>query len=142
MDPLSITAGIVGLLTSILHGSKRMSEFIDGLRGAPKDIATLSADLKAFYEILGVLVGMQDEISRNHSMCDWLRTPLENCLDVLEEFTVTLHTYTELRRDGTRKVRAWKGIVWTFREKEVQLFRDTILMYKNSSSVAIGAMTL
>jgi hypothetical protein len=71
-----------------------------------------------------------------------LRTPLENCLDVLEEFTVTLHTYTEIRRDGTRKVRTWKGIVWAFQEKEVQLFRDTILTYKHSLSIAIGAMTL
>jgi hypothetical protein len=63
MDPLSITAGVVGLLTAIIHGSKRMSEFIDGLRGVPEDIATLSTDLKAFYEVLGVLMGMQDDIS-------------------------------------------------------------------------------
>lgn len=142
MDPLSVTAGVVGLLTSILHGSKRMSEFIDRLRGAPKDIATLSTDLKAFYEVLGLLMGMQAELVRNDSLCDWLRTPLENCLDVFEEFTVTLHTYTQATRGGTVKVRTWRGIKWAFKEKEIQLFRDTILTYKHSLSIAIGAMTL
>jgi hypothetical protein len=96
-----------------------MSKLIDGVRGAPKDIATLSADLKAFYEVLGVLTAMQDEFSRNQALCSWLQTPLENCLDVFEEFIVTLHMYTHLTRDGTRKVRTWKGIVWAFKEKEV-----------------------
>jgi hypothetical protein len=142
MDPLSVTAGVVGLLTSVLHGLKRMSDFIDGLRGAPKDIATLSANLKAFYEVLGLLMGMQDELVRNDSLCDWLRTPLENCLGVFEEFTVMLHTYTHVMRDGTIKVRTWKGIKWAFKEKEIQLFRDTILTYKHSLSVALGAITL
>ncbi len=66
----------------------------------------------------------------------------ENCLDVVEKFTVTLHTHTETRRDGRREVREWKGIAWAFKEQEVQLFKDTISTNKHSSSVAILAMTL
>ena len=66
----------------------------------------------------------------------------ENCLDVFQKFTVTLHTHTEIRRDGTREAREWKGIAWAFKEQEVQLFRDTISTNKHSSSVAIGAMTM
>jgi hypothetical protein len=142
MDPLSATAAVVGLVGAILHGSKRLFEFIDGLRGAPKDIATLSTDLKAFYEVLGVLKGMQDELTRNNSLCDWLHTPLENCLDIFDEFTVTLHTYTQTTRDGSRKIRRWKNIAWAFREKETQLFKNTIVTYKASLSIAVGALTL
>jgi hypothetical protein len=142
MEPLSVTAAVVGLVGSILHGSKRLFVFIDGLQGAPKDIATLSTDLKAFYEVLGVLMGMQDELTRNNSLCDWLQTPLENCLGVFEEFTFTLHTYTQTTGDGSRKIRRWKNIAWAFREKETQLFKDTIVTYKASLSIAVGALTL
>jgi hypothetical protein len=142
MDPLSVTAAVVGLVEAILHGSKRLFEFIDALQEAPKDIATLSTDLKAFYEILGVLKGMQDELTRNNSLCDWLQTPLENCLDVFDEFTVTLHTYTQTIKDGSRKIRRLKNITWAFREKETQLFKDTIVTYKASLSIAVGALTL
>lgn len=68
MDPVSVTAGMVGLLTSILHRSKERSEFIGGLRGAPKDIATLSTDLKAFYEVLGVLMGIRQVFPKSATM--------------------------------------------------------------------------
>jgi hypothetical protein len=66
-DPLSSAAGVVGILGFALHGSKRLLEFIDGLRGAPKDITTLSTDLKALYEVLAALAGLWDELARNVS---------------------------------------------------------------------------
>jgi hypothetical protein len=87
----------------ILHDSRRMSDFIDRLRGAPEDIANPSTDPKAFYEVLGLLTSMQDGLSRK--ICDWLHTLLENCPDVFDEFAVTLRTHTEVRIDGTREVR-------------------------------------
>jgi hypothetical protein len=67
MYPLSVTA-MVGLLTSILHRSKRRSEFINGFRGAPKDIATLSTDPKAFCEVLGVLMGRRQVFPKSVTM--------------------------------------------------------------------------
>lgn len=53
-----------------------MSISIEGLRGAPKDIPTLSKDLRAFYDVLGVLTSTQDEFTWNNALCDWLGTPL------------------------------------------------------------------
>ncbi|PMD28685.1 hypothetical protein NA56DRAFT_696466 [Hyaloscypha hepaticicola] len=88
MDSFSVAAGVDGLLTSILHGSKRMSHFIDGLRGSPKDIETF----------------LRHKLSRNNALCDWLDTHLENRLNVFEEFKVTLNTHTEVRREGTREI--------------------------------------
>jgi hypothetical protein len=55
---------------------------------------------------------------------------------------VTLHTYTQTTREGTVKVRLWKNIAWAFKDKEIQLFRDTIVTYKASLGIAIGAITL
>ncbi|KAF4503553.1 White collar 1 [Fusarium agapanthi] len=50
-DPLSVTASVIGIVCALLHGSKRLYEFIDSLQNAPKDIAALSTDLRALYEI-------------------------------------------------------------------------------------------
>ena len=141
-DPLSITAGAVGILGFALHSSRRLLDLINGLQGAPKDIAALSTDLKALYEVLAVLMGMQDELARNASLCNCLQPPLENCLDVFEEFTTALNTYTLTTREGTRKIRSWKNVAWVLKEKEIQLFRDTIVTYKASLSLAVSAMTL
>jgi hypothetical protein len=141
-DPLSITAGVAGLLGFALHGSKRMLEFIDGIRNAPKDIAAISVDLRALYQEIAALAAMQEGFCRNPTMADYLREPLENCVDVFTEFTMTLNQYVVTTRDGSTKVRTWKHITWAFKEKEIQLFRNTLLAYKSSLSIAIGAMTL
>ena len=141
-DPLSIAAGVTGLLGFALHGSRRMVEFIESIRDAPKDIAAISADLKALYEVLASLAGMQDQFDRNPTMSSYLRVPLENCVDIFTDFTTTLNQYVATTRDGTVKVRTWKNIVWAFKEKEINLFRDTVLAYKASLSLAVGTMTL
>lgn len=141
-DPLSVTAGVVGVLGFALHGAKRLYEFIDSLRSAPKDIATLSADLRALYEVLAVLAGMQDTLAANSSLCQCLQAPLDNCVDVFEEFTVTLHKSTTATRDGGTRVRTWKNLEWAFKDKEIQLFRDTLITYKASLDLAVGALTL
>lgn len=141
-DPLSLTASIVGILSAALHGSRRPFEFIDSLQSAPKDIAALSTDLKALYSTLADLSGMQQKLDDNNLLCDSLKAPLENCLDIFDEFMMTLQTYTQTSRDGTRRVRTWKKITWAFKDKEIQLFRDTILTYKASLNLAAHAATL
>ncbi|RSL89571.1 hypothetical protein CEP51_001115 [Fusarium floridanum] len=141
-DPLSAGASVVGIVGAALHGAKRLYEFIDSLRNAPKDIAALSTDLQALYQVLGRLAGMQDKLSNNPALCDCLTTPLENCLDIFEEFTTLLNSFTQTTRDGTVKVRTWKNIAWAFKDKEIQLFRDTVTTYKVSLDVAVNAMTL
>lgn len=141
-DPLSVGASVVGIVGAALHGSKRLYELIDSLRSAPKDIAALSADLQALYQVLGRLAGMQDKLSNNPELCDCLTTPLENCLDIFDEFTTLLNGFTHTTRDGTVKVRTWRNIAWAFKDKEIQLFRDTITTYKVSLDVAVSAMNL
>ncbi|KAH8706207.1 PAS domain-containing protein [Ilyonectria robusta] len=85
---------------------------------------------------------MQQKLDDNNLLCDSLKAPLENCLDIFDEFMMTLQTYTQTSRDGTRRVRIWKKITWAFKDKEIQLFRDTILTYKASLNLAAHAATL
>lgn len=64
-DPLSVTASVAGIIGAFLHDSKRLYEFIYTLQNAPKDIAALSADLRALYEILAHITNVQDRFSSN-----------------------------------------------------------------------------
>ncbi|KAF5618710.1 White collar 1 [Fusarium sp. NRRL 52700] len=140
-DPLSVTASVVGIVGALLHGSKRLYEFIDSLQNAPKDIAALSTDLRALYEILAHVTNIQDRLSSHVDLCTSLKTPLENCLNIFDEFTTLLQGFTQTSRDGTIQVRVWKQMAWAFKDKEIQLFRDTITTYKISLDMALSAMT-
>ncbi|EMT72715.1 hypothetical protein NOF04DRAFT_11818 [Fusarium oxysporum II5] len=140
-DPLSVTASVVGIVGALLHGSKRLYEFIDSLQNAPKDIAALSTDLRALYEILAHITNVQDRLSSHLALCVSLKAPLENCLSIFDEFTALLQGFTQTSRDGTIQVRVWKQMAWAFKDKEIQLFRDTITTYKVSLDMALSAMT-
>jgi hypothetical protein len=141
-DPLSVTASVVGIASALLHGSKRLYEFIDSLQNAPKDIAALSADLRALYEILAHITNVQNKLSSHLYLCASLKAPLENCLKICDEFTALLQGFTQSSRVGTIQVRVWKQVAWAFKDKEIQLFRDTITTYKVSLDMALSAMTL
>ncbi|KAL9571976.1 hypothetical protein ACKAV7_003965 [Fusarium commune] len=140
-DPLSVTASVVGIVGALLHGSKRLYEFIDSLQNAPKDIAALSTDLRALYEILAHITNIQDRLSSHLDLCVSLKAPLENCLNIFDEFTTLLQGFIQTSRDGTIQVRVWKQMAWAFKDKEIQLFRDTITTYKISLDMALSAMT-
>ncbi|KAF5604014.1 GATA transcription factor [Fusarium pseudocircinatum] len=140
-DPLSVTASVVGIVGALLHGSKRLYEFIDSLQNAPKDIAALSTDLRALYEILAHVTSIQDRLSSHVDLCTSLKAPLENCLNIFDEFTTLLQGFTHTSRNGTVQVRVWKQMAWAFKDKEIQLFRDTITTYKVSLDMALSAMT-
>ncbi|KAI1051112.1 hypothetical protein LB506_010822 [Fusarium annulatum] len=140
-DPLSVTASVVGIVGALLHGSKRLYEFIDSLQNAPKDITAISTDLRALYEILAHITNVQNRLSSHLALCFSLKAPLENCLNIFDEFTALLQGFTQTSRDGTIQVRVWKQITWAFKDKEIQLFRDTIMTYKVSLDMALSAMT-
>ncbi|KAL5600583.1 hypothetical protein FOVSG1_008395 [Fusarium oxysporum f. sp. vasinfectum] len=139
-DPLSVTASVVGIIGALLHGSKRLYEFIDALQNAPKDIAALSTDLRALYEILAHITNVQDRLSSSPNLCVSLKAPLENCLNIFNEFTTLLQGFTQTSRDGIIQVRFWKQMVWAFKDKEIQLFRDTITTYKVSLDMALNVI--
>lgn len=109
MDSFSATAGVVGLLTSILHGPKRMTDFTTDFAVLPKTPQPLSTRSESLLRSPWRAHECKTNCPGIMRLYDWLRTPLENCLDVFEEFTVTLHTQTEVRRDGPREVSEWKG---------------------------------
>ncbi|VTT73305.1 unnamed protein product [Fusarium fujikuroi] len=141
-DPLSLTASVVGIVGALIHGSKRLYEFINSLQDAPKDIAAISTDLRALYEILAHITNVQDRLSSHLALCASLKAPLENCLNLFDEFTALLQGFTQTSRDGTIQVRIWKQMAWALKDKEIHLFRDTITTYKVSLDMALSAMTL
>ncbi|KAH7210007.1 hypothetical protein DER44DRAFT_883876 [Fusarium oxysporum] len=83
----------------------------------------------------------QDRLSSNPDLCDSLKGPLENCLNIFDEFATLLQGFTQISRDGTVKIRVWKQMAWAFKDKVIELFRDTITTYKVSLNMALNAMT-
>ncbi|KAK5997957.1 hypothetical protein PT974_00325 [Cladobotryum mycophilum] len=130
---------IIGLLHASLHGSNCIIECIASLRRVPRDIAAAAKDLGAFSIVLEALLGAEETLSSHADLYDSLRMPLTNWLDILSEFMAKLDTYTETTEDGSNML---NKTAWPLKNNDVQQFRQTIVAYKASLTLAVAAAIL
>lgn len=94
MDPFSILAGVVGIATAGVQGSKKLYELLDDVRSGPDEIFTISQDAHALFAVmhsleialkredLQALVQDDDEII---DAVENLQQPLRNCQRILTQ---------------------------------------------------------
>lgn len=69
-----------------------------------------------------------------------LQQPLENLETTLENLTVTVKPFT--KTTGDSKSSKWRGLAWTFREKEITALKSELMAYKASLEIALSIATL
>ena len=145
MDPFSITVGVVGLTTFVLHSARRVNEFVDGIQGAPDAINILSRDLHAFAHVLESLSTMLTEpafrqLPARKQIELRLEEPLNNCVDTLERIREGIKPF--VKTSGVARKSKWRGFIWTFNEKEILTLRETLMHYKSTLEIAISIANL
>src|ERR1700750_1224706 len=96
MDPLSITAGCVALITAISTCTKCITSFAVSCRDARQDLASLSRELSDLDMTLNIL---KDDVDANasHPLPQSLRKRIcgimENCDKVLNELQALVKKY-------------------------------------------------
>lgn len=95
-DPLSITAGIVGLIGFALQGSLAICKAIDGLRTSKKEIRELKKELEAFCV---VLQSVHEAAANYHQELRVLELPLRQCGKACQELEEIVTKCVE--RSGT-----------------------------------------
>lgn len=145
MDPLSVTAGVIGIAAVALHSTKRMMEFIDGIQGAPQAVKALSRDLNALEKVLQNLndvLGHPDfqDNQRHTELAMLLKDPLDNCTLALDDISLAIRPYT--KTSGTSGKSKWRGFTWSFREKEIATLQKMLMSYKSSLTMAIAVANL
>jgi hypothetical protein len=145
MDPMSVTASVIGIAAVALHSTKRMMELIDGIQGAPQAVKALSRDLSALEKVLQKLndvLGHPDfqENERRTELATLLQDPLDNCTLALDDISLAIRPYTKL--SGTLGKSKWRGFTWSFREKEIATLQRMLMSYKSSLTMAVAVANL
>ena len=145
MDPLSISAGIVGFVGYSLHTARKVKEFVDGIEGAPRAVKALSSDVCALYDVLNEFSKVLNdpafrEGSAKTGLFVTLQRPLENCTNSLEDVKNKIRPFT--KPTGDPKVSRWRSVAWTFKEKEVEVLRGQLTAYKASLDIALSVASM
>ena len=96
-DPLSVSAGIIAVVTTAYSTSSTLFETVKGIRDAPKTFQDLRTDLAALLEVLGLLEarlasgGQGGPFSEAQISClEHLASPLSAYSDACSKFRLKL----------------------------------------------------
>ena len=146
-DPLTVSAGIIAVVTVAYSSSKTLFEVVEGIRDAPKTFEDLRTDLGALQEVLGLLGARLDPggqggtFSEAQVSClEHLATPLRACSDACSEFKLKLDGMTRHSTDTHTSLR--DRIKSLFKDEEIKTFRFKLASYKLTLSIALGFASL
>lgn len=100
MDPLSISASAIGIVTFALQAVKLLNDDLQNIKNAPAALRDAGIDLNALEPMLTTLQDAakqnQDQLARNRRIL----LALENCFDVCKSFRQQLRAWSKLDSDG------------------------------------------
>lgn len=145
-DPLSVTAGVVGLIGFAVDNLKKTISLVQGVKGAPSAVTALVAETNTLKLILETLTNhiKQNDFGRNDpAQADFLRLlqePLQQCVVSSREVGDKLKPY--IRNDGVAKENTWRGLSWFLHEKEFLELRRNLAAQKSALDIAVSVVNL
>jgi hypothetical protein len=146
-DPLSVTAGVIGVATFALHSIRSLVDAIDSIRNAPDAVTNLSGDLKTTAGIVGNLhaklashtlePALEKSINENGS----LRSAFQSCSEDCARFKDVVATW--MKHSSAEKT-AWQDRVklGLFGEKKIQNFARRLAQSGAAVNLALTSAIL
>lgn len=138
MDPLSIAAACVGLVSTITKASLSITTFVRQVSDATRDMDAISRELlslKVVLETLARNITSPGHGSYPSSLAAQIPDILKNCNDVMAQLDETLKKYSGSSVMGSAK---WSLIG----KQDVDQLRSSLESYKNVLSLTVELSTL
>ncbi len=144
MDPLSITAGAIGIAAPTIHCVRLLVEDIQRIVDAPDTVAALQDDLVALEETLTSLHGVSAEQwkSLGDSVADGSKVALKACEASCDKFRADLARWTRhTTSDGKMSWRD-RASVGFLKQGEIKTLSEQLQRCKATLSFAVSTATL
>ena len=145
-EPFSTVAAAIALAGAVLKVSKTAKNFVDGIQGAPSSVKALSGDVSSLIEVLALLEqylrdlqGRRQQVEQAR-IASVLKVPLENCRKSLNAVETYLGPF--VKHDKSSMSGKWKGIAWSYREKEMMGLQRSLLSSQQVLNSAIAVVHL
>ncbi|KAE8441914.1 hypothetical protein EG329_004172 [Mollisiaceae sp. DMI_Dod_QoI] len=122
MDPLSIIAGVVGVVGFAASSATNLLSLIESTRGCPAAVRGTGRDASEFLAVLNTLKCVSIRTSQ---------TALDELLDLVERYA-----------EPSGKINKWNGLKWAFKdENHVKVLNDRLVMSKTTLAFALTTIT-
>jgi hypothetical protein len=134
MDPLSITASLLAVITAAVSSTKSLYEAVKRYKGRNKLLTRLQDELEG---LTAILDSLRQVIVTEESILVLLQGPVERCSQVCHDFEKSMETFRGKSKTG---VLDWAKM--EFMRGDINEFIDTISGYKSTITVGLGTLAL
>lgn len=142
-DPLSIGAGVVGLIVPALHGSRLLLDDLQRIVDAPKAIERLKTNLGSVEMALISLRAVNDTDWEplGNPVAEQSKATIHTCAKACNLFHNDLHRWTKLSNGGKL---SWKdrANIGFFKQRQIKAISDQLQTCQISINSVVGIATL
>lgn len=141
MDPLSITASVVGITTAALQSAQFLVKTIDNVKDAPGIIKDISADLRAIESVLQDLNKKVQDGSSQIIRSNQIGPAVENCDRACKAFQLQVDRWMKhSKEDKIFWISRWK--IGLFGPDKIKTFKGQLSDCKSTLNVVLTTATL
>lgn len=142
-DPLSVAAGIVGIVVPALHGARLLVNDLERITGAPEAIAKLRQDADAVKTNLDLLqaIGEEDWALLGLEVTRHSKATIESCDTACNAIREDLQRWTKRSKGGSL---SWhdRVNVGFFKDHQLKAHSTQLQTYKLTLSSIVGTASL
>jgi hypothetical protein len=141
-DPLSVTAGLVGMLSFGIQACQLLTDFYNSARGSREDVQALCKSTEALSRILTVLQNVIAQPGMETTATTTVREHIEACRVGLTRLDTKLKKIQNVSADrGMRSL--YLAMQYPFKEKTITKFKTIITQdLMGHLSLALGTLNL
>ncbi|KAG4435557.1 hypothetical protein IFR05_008968 [Cadophora sp. M221] len=141
MDPLSITASVVGITTAALQSAQFLVKTIDNIKDAPSTIKDLSADLRVVESVLRELNANVQDDSLQIIRSSQIGPAVENCDRACKAFQLQVERWMKhSKEDKIFWISRWK--IGLFGPDRIKTFKGQLNDCKSTLNIALTTANL
>ncbi|KAM0253098.1 hypothetical protein ACHAQJ_007420 [Trichoderma viride] len=138
MDPLSISSGVLALLTGAIQAGNALHETIQSFRNYERTIRDLRSELES---LIQVLESLKNVITDEGPIVSMLKLPVLCCHQTCQEFNAVVIKCTKHSSAGSRtSFRDWAQI--RYMGGDIRDFKDMLSGYKSTIAIALGSLNM
>jgi hypothetical protein len=143
MDPLSITAAVVGIAAPVVHSIHLLSEDIQKIVGAPETLDSLRKDLLSVDQALASLQAVSDAPwkSLGDTVASQSKLATTSCGESCDRFRTALSRWTRHSEDGKLSLRD-RAMVGFFKQGYVKSMSEQLQHCKITLTSVVCIATL
>lgn len=138
VDPVSITCGVLTLVTFALSSTVTLTTTIRSLQGHNKQTLALKRELS---DLTAVLESLLETVDANPDInFDALKSPLHRCGNACREYGALVARFTKHSAGSRTSIRDW--VTQKYLQGDVTDFKDMLAGYKSTINIAIANVNM